>query len=689
MNTSTDQHTDSKLQRLIRWHAGEVPGPWQIVVFPTNRCNLKCNICWQRYVEEKWGKLEHHRELPDERLLELVDEAASMGAHEWSVAGGGEPFVRAELVLKMCERIRKHGMNGGIFTNGTLLRREHLERLIDMGWQRLDISLDGPDAEINDAIRSRNAFERCTAALRLLDEIKRAGNKTLPEVDAHTVLTRLNVDKMAAMARLVSDMGVKRLGFSFLQVESAQCEPYALTEQQWQRLPVLAEETYELCSALGIATNAGTLNAARERGGMRARQQIASKKHLCEAGCFEPFLSVTILAEGQVGPCCAFWDEHADNLRDKSLQEVWTGAWFQNLREKMMANDFPDFCAHCPSHFIWQTEETRRELVAQFQMMRPKPLGLALTKSVLASIRKNGWRKTGTNAWDWLALSWKYYIRSFDLHRKCLKITCYFLSRVFKTFRLLFNRGPYYSFISAKAGIINTAIFFKNHVLAKKKATCPCCGWRGHDFYWIDCGNFIMPHAECPNCQAQERQRFMHQFLNVREDLKIHRGNQTIIHFAPEEHIFFRYDAENNPRYFGVDNDFDRIKRLPFSAIQLDIQNLPFMDNSVDIVFCLHILEHIPDDHAGIREIHRILKPGGKAIIMVPFMLGQEHTIEYDKPDPAIFNHVRGYSPNDFSERLNIFSISAIYPDDLFTEEQIERHKIPSDSQIIFECTKQ
>ena len=182
---------DTKLNRLMRWRKGETPGPWQIVVFPTNRCNLKCSICWQRWVEEKWGKVDHSRELSDERLLRLVDEAAAMDVREWSIGGGGDPMVRGDLIMRMCTRIRELNMNGGIFTNGTLLTRAHLEHLVDIGWDRLDFSLDGPTAEINDAIRSKGSFERVAASMGLLDEIRNAKGKTLPIIDVHVVLTRL------------------------------------------------------------------------------------------------------------------------------------------------------------------------------------------------------------------------------------------------------------------------------------------------------------------------------------------------------------------------------------------------------------------------------------------------------------------------------------------------------------------
>lgn len=52
--------------------------------------------------------------------------------------------------------------------------------------------------------------------------------------------------------------------------------------------------------------------------------------------------------------------------------------------------------------------------------------------------------------------------------------------------------------------------------------------------------------------------------------------------------------------------------------IAVDAQNLPFRDGVFDKIVCTEVLEHIPDDKAGIRELARVLKPGGLIAISVP-----------------------------------------------------------------------
>ncbi len=52
--------------------------------------------------------------------------------------------------------------------------------------------------------------------------------------------------------------------------------------------------------------------------------------------------------------------------------------------------------------------------------------------------------------------------------------------------------------------------------------------------------------------------------------------------------------------------------------VAVDAQNLPFCDDVFDKIVCTEVLEHIPDDKAGIRELVRVLKPGGLIAISVP-----------------------------------------------------------------------
>lgn len=85
---------DSKHTRILRWRNGEQVGPWEMGAHPTNRCNLKCKICWERRAEKEIGMSIYDKatEVSDERYLQLVDEAAALGVRESPLSAGASPW---------------------------------------------------------------------------------------------------------------------------------------------------------------------------------------------------------------------------------------------------------------------------------------------------------------------------------------------------------------------------------------------------------------------------------------------------------------------------------------------------------------------------------------------------------------------------------------------------------------------
>jgi len=120
--------------------------------------------------------------------------------------------------------------------------------------------------------------------------------------------------------------------------------------------------------------------------------------------------------------------------------------------------------------------------------------------------------------------------------------------------------------------------------------------------------------------------------------------------------------------------------------IKADICNLPFLDNSYDVILCNHVLEHIPDDTKAMEELFRILKPGGWGILQIPQDLNRPFTFEdnsiTDKKERAKifgqYDHVRIYGRDYFDKLRTIgFKVSEIdYSQTNLSPKEVDRYRL-------------
>ncbi|MCX5769886.1 MAG: radical SAM protein [Candidatus Hydrogenedentes bacterium] len=388
--------------RLAAWRSGGSAGPLRVTLFPTNRCNLRCSICWQR-----WADVDR-TEMSDERLMRLVDECAELGVREWLIIGGGEPMVRGQIVMKMISRIRELGMNGGLHTNGTIFDQAHFEELIRVGWQRVTVSLDGPNEEINDSIRSKGSFAKATENIRKLGELKRQRNALLPGISLYVTLTKLTCDKVEDIIELSHALGCDHeLSLSDLIVQGERCEELALTKDDWKTLRASARRAEILANRYGMSTN---LACYAEDSGQPASSGLRPVQWAhgdpANAICYEPWLSLSILPDGKCGPCCAFYDPGADSLANLSLQEVWRGKYLEEVRRQLREKHPPDYCSRCPSNNMalanWQ-----RQVYHEHEFWR-RLTGARrfayLARKGVQSIRKHGVLTSVKRGAEWVRL---------------------------------------------------------------------------------------------------------------------------------------------------------------------------------------------------------------------------------------------------------------------------------------------
>ncbi|WP_339903799.1 class I SAM-dependent methyltransferase [uncultured Cyclobacterium sp.] len=215
--------------------------------------------------------------------------------------------------------------------------------------------------------------------------------------------------------------------------------------------------------------------------------------------------------------------------------------------------------------------------------------------------------------------------------------------------------------------------------------TCNICqkGFRK----FLPYGRKARENALCPNCLGLERHRLMWLFLQKETDFFT--APQSVLHVAPELCFLGRFKKLKNLEYITGDIE------SPLADVKMDIHQIPFEDNSFDVVFCNHVMEHVEDDIKACTEINRVLKPNGWGIIQSP-VYEQEVTLEDESiTDPKererVFgqsDHVRKYG-KDYAKRLSQSGLMVSENNFVkqLPKEIIKKYALP-EKEIIFYCQK-
>lgn len=159
----------------------------------------------------------------------------------------------------------------------------------------------------------------------------------------------------------------------------------------------------------------------------------------------------------------------------------------------------------------------------------------------------------------------------------------------------------------------------------------------------------------CPNCSSTDRLRMIYSYVESKTNFLNASKSFKILHIAPERLLMELFNQNKNNDYIAIDK-FNHGGDIKYG----DITNLDFDDNSFDLVICNHVMEHIEKDLIAMKELNRVLKKKGLAILQIPY----SETLSKSKEDYSITDpqkreenfgqddHVRIYSLKDYKERL-------------------------------------
>ncbi len=191
-----------------------------------------------------------------------------------------------------------------------------------------------------------------------------------------------------------------------------------------------------------------------------------------------------------------------------------------------------------------------------------------------------------------------------------------------------------------------------------------------------------------PGTMSLERHRLM--WLYLKNKTNFFTQNLKVLHIAPEQCFYKLFKAMKNLDYTTGDYN------SPIADIHFDLHNAPFEDNSFDVVFCNHVLEHVEDAHQCMTELYRIMRPGGWGIFQVPIDINRQVTYE-DKsivtPEDRELHywqkdHLRLFGL-DYGAKLRAAGFDVVEDDyaKTLSVEEADRYRISRD-EVIYLCKK-
>lgn len=174
-------------------------------------------------------------------------------------------------------------------------------------------------------------------------------------------------------------------------------------------------------------------------------------------------------------------------------------------------------------------------------------------------------------------------------------------------------------------------------------------------FVHFDKGEMLSLDAyTCVNCGASDRERLYALWIDQQIEKKYLSNSTHVIHFAPEAALSEKLKGLGLFVYKTADLLMEHVD------YKVDMMDMSFDDESFDFFICSHVLEHVESDDQAIKELFRIIKPGGCGILMAPIIMGLGKTLE----DPSVKDeagrwkfygqndHVRLYAHDDYVKKI-------------------------------------
>jgi tungsten cofactor oxidoreducase radical SAM maturase len=311
----------------------------KLYIEPTTICNLKCHTCIRNVWENSGG---HMRMEVFHSLMEQIESFPQL--ERVVFVGFGEPFSHPRI-LEMIDLVRRRDLDVTVVSNGLLLTRSTLQEVIQLGVDRLVISLDGVTPETYAGVRGASLAKVLTN-IRTLNELKSELGSLFPALGIEFVALKSNVAELDRMSELAS-----RLNATSVLVSNV----LAYTDEMWDEIlygyePRLPLKAGSWPVRAGAWVMWGTLNLPRMQWGAEQRCRFVNDR------------AAVVGWDGNVAPCMALSQSYSyltvdgqrkqvtryelGNIAQKPLLEIWTSEEYCRFRGEVRDFHFPS-CPNC------------------------------------------------------------------------------------------------------------------------------------------------------------------------------------------------------------------------------------------------------------------------------------------------------------------------------------------------------
>ena len=344
--------------------------PRNITLHLTENCNLRCKMCYfwgDSGCYSRTGPPSHPKVL-DFRIVKKLMNDLQESKPSYSLFGG-EPLLYPQFE-ELIKEIKKGGSYVDTPTNGTLIAQK-AKMLVRSGFDSVRLSIDGPK-KINDKQRGKGSYERAMKGIEILYSEKLRNQSKTPSISIIYTITPSNFDKVKQF--FLEEVSIKYIDWVTIQMQnfitkemgeaysnflksefgeekSVYWNSLVRSIDDFSKIDVneLSRQVKEVHKALteqnkNILLLPPTFSPQNLRAYLNAEWDNMKDQY---KACYSPFVSVDIVANGDVAPCHIFYDLVMGNLHKQSIKEIWSGNRYIKFREIMKQQNFMPICSGC------------------------------------------------------------------------------------------------------------------------------------------------------------------------------------------------------------------------------------------------------------------------------------------------------------------------------------------------------